>query len=270
VADLVVASWNVHSGVDGWGRPFDVVDGCRTLDADVIFLQETWGYEGETSNARQVADALGYQVKETPIGPGIMLAPPASSDLQRWGPPPWVTTRHGPRVDGKAIAKRGLSASEQTSLRRGTIGLSVLTRVEIAGSDCWDLGRLRGDPTTRSALAVEVVRETGTSVLFVGTHLSHLRHGSPVQVARLHREISRHSSDHEATVLAGDMNLPRPAMKVAFPRWRVVVRGRSWPSWRPLVQPDHVLVRGQVNAHGEVLALGRSDHFPVRAELSFG
>ncbi len=39
---LTVASFNLHAGIDGWGRPFDVVAACRDLDADVLVLQETW------------------------------------------------------------------------------------------------------------------------------------------------------------------------------------------------------------------------------------
>ncbi|MGH9028028.1 MAG: hypothetical protein ACRDV4_00190, partial [Acidimicrobiales bacterium] len=60
--ELVVASWNVHCGVDGWGRPFNVVDGCRAIDADVLVLEETWSADGKTSMAQEVGDALGYRV----------------------------------------------------------------------------------------------------------------------------------------------------------------------------------------------------------------
>jgi hypothetical protein len=39
---LVVASFNVHGGVDGFGRPFDVIAACGELDADLVVLQESW------------------------------------------------------------------------------------------------------------------------------------------------------------------------------------------------------------------------------------
>src|SRR5580698_6626735 len=46
--NVVVASFNVHGGVDGFGRPFDVVGSCRAIDADVLILQECWSpAEGE-------------------------------------------------------------------------------------------------------------------------------------------------------------------------------------------------------------------------------
>ena len=41
-ATLTLATFNVHMGVDGWGRPFDVVGECAPLDADVLVMQESW------------------------------------------------------------------------------------------------------------------------------------------------------------------------------------------------------------------------------------
>ena len=35
-ASLTLATFNIHLGVDGWGRPFDAVDKCRALDADLL------------------------------------------------------------------------------------------------------------------------------------------------------------------------------------------------------------------------------------------
>src|SRR2546422_11575919 len=62
---LTVASFNIH-----WGRhprsyePFDVLEGCRRLDADVLALQEVWRPDRETSVAEEIADKLGYQIHE--------------------------------------------------------------------------------------------------------------------------------------------------------------------------------------------------------------
>ena len=60
----VVASYNVHGGVDGFGRPFDVVGACRQVDADVLVLQETWSPDEGRSLAHRVGDTLGYHVEE--------------------------------------------------------------------------------------------------------------------------------------------------------------------------------------------------------------
>ena len=39
---LVVATFNIHAGTDGWGTPFDVMASCDELGADILSLQETW------------------------------------------------------------------------------------------------------------------------------------------------------------------------------------------------------------------------------------
>jgi endonuclease/exonuclease/phosphatase family metal-dependent hydrolase len=72
------------------------------------------------------------------------------------------------------------------------------------------------------------------------------------------------------TVIVGDLNLPGGAALFA-PGYRPVVRGRTFPADRPLIQLDHMLIRGGVTASGgEVLAPAGSDHLPIRAQLSVG
>jgi hypothetical protein len=43
---LTVANFNIHAGIDGWGRPYDFVSACRQIDADVLVLEETWTGDG--------------------------------------------------------------------------------------------------------------------------------------------------------------------------------------------------------------------------------
>jgi endonuclease/exonuclease/phosphatase family metal-dependent hydrolase len=99
----------------------------------------------------------------------------------------------------------------------------------------------------------------------VNTHLTH-RFSSPVQLALLVRRLATGSA--VPTVIVGDLNMPRPAT-VAARGYRPVVRGRTFPADRPLVQLDHMLLRGSVTALGAEVAepLG-SDHLPIRAQLS--
>ena len=64
--------------------------------------------------------------------------------------------------------------------------------------------------------------------------------------------------------------MPRPATLVAG-GYRPVVRGRSFPAGRPLIQLDHMLLSGAVSAaETEVLEPVGSDHLPIRARLSLG
>jgi len=56
--ELSVASFNAHAGMDGWGRPYDLTEACRHLDADVIVLQEIFAPLNAISQADEVAAAL--------------------------------------------------------------------------------------------------------------------------------------------------------------------------------------------------------------------
>ena len=37
-----VASFNVHAGIDGWGRRFDAVAACDDIGADILVVEEDW------------------------------------------------------------------------------------------------------------------------------------------------------------------------------------------------------------------------------------
>ena len=44
---LSIANYNMHCGMDGWGRPYDYVAAIASLDADVIVLEEAWTADGD-------------------------------------------------------------------------------------------------------------------------------------------------------------------------------------------------------------------------------
>ncbi len=62
---LSIANYNMHCGMDGWGRPYDYVAAIAALDADVIVLEEAWTVAGDPSGgqAAEAARYLGYQVE---------------------------------------------------------------------------------------------------------------------------------------------------------------------------------------------------------------
>ncbi len=92
--NVVVASFNVHGGVDGFGRPFDVVAACREIDADVLILQESVvpGGSGEPL-ARLVGEALGYEVDELAMTGARVATAPEAVGPSSWGP---VLVARGP------------------------------------------------------------------------------------------------------------------------------------------------------------------------------
>jgi endonuclease/exonuclease/phosphatase family metal-dependent hydrolase len=269
---VVVASFNVHGGVDGLGRPFDVVGACGELDADVLVLQESWSPAFGEPLARRVGDALGYRVEELSLTRARLSAPPAltgaaveSGPAASWGA---VVTPRGPyglRV-GEPRPGRARPRRVAGTVEEGAWGIAVLSRLDLRTTTTLDLGQLTRDPARRGAIAVEIDVDGG-SLRVIGTHLSHLSHGSVVQLRVLHRLLAVSAGP---AVLAGDMNMWGPPLSAMMPGWRRVVRGRTWPAWRPVAQLDHILVTAGVATvgAGQVVAVRGSDHLPVRARLT--
>jgi endonuclease/exonuclease/phosphatase family metal-dependent hydrolase len=264
---VVVASFNVHGGVDGFGRPFDVIAACAELDADLVVLQESWSPAQGPSLARLVGDALGYRVDELaltvarlshPLSPG---AAPA-----RWGPVLRQSRPYGLRVGEVRPGRRPPRTEGAGPIEHGSWGIALLSRVPLEIVTVVDLGQLRRDPARRGAIVAEV-NVGGRALRVIGTHLSHLSHGSLLQLGALRRLMA--VSDLPA-VLAGDMNMWGPPLSVLLPGWSRVVRGRTFPAWRPVAQLDHILVTDGVETMGagEVVAVDGSDHLPVRARVT--
>ena len=229
---VTLASLNLHGGLTSHGEPFDVAGACHRLKADVITLQEAWRPEAEPDVVTSVAAALGAEV--------------------------W----HRGLARATSRARLGLGADQ----RAGTWGLAVLSVLPVTGYQEIELGRAPGDQIGRAAQVLTLATPDGAALRVVNTHLTH-RYSSPVQLALL---VHRLAGSSLPTVLAGDLNMPRPATLVAR-GYRSVVRGRSFPAGRPLVQLDHMLLRGAVSAsEAEVLEPVGSDHLPIRARLSPG
>jgi endonuclease/exonuclease/phosphatase family metal-dependent hydrolase len=230
---ITLASLNLHGGMTSRGEPFDVAEACHRLKADVIALQEAWRPEAQPDVVTDVAAALGAGVRHRGLA------------------------RHTSR------ARLGVGTDEAP----GTWGLAVLTMLPVIGYHEIELGRAPGDRIGRAAQVLTLGTPGGSALRVVNTHLTH-RYSSPVQLALLVRRLAAGSS--VPTVIAGDLNMPRPATLVAV-GYRSVVRGRTFPAGRPLIQLDHMLLRGAVSAsEAEALEPAGSDHLPIRARLSRG
>lgn len=237
--ELTVASFNIH-----WGRgpkrsgfaPFDVVDACRHLDADVLVLQESWAPDDDLSDHQRVADALGMAVVcDTSLGRSE------------------VTDR--PRTTGRATHRGGT----------GGWHLAALARVPVHTASVIPLPHLWLDGVDRAVLAVEV--DLGGAPLHVrGTHLPHIEFGAHLSTRGLRRTLP---PADQPGVLAGDMNMWGWSIdRMVGKGWRRVVKGKTWPAHRPQHQIDHVLVTDLVAAvWGEVGPDFGSDHRPIRARL---
>jgi hypothetical protein len=273
VAELVVATFNLHVGLDGWGVPFDPVAACAALDADVLVLEEAFTSDHGVSLAGQVAEALGYEAFTVPLAPARRWPVPHRRDHMdpdRWGPGRWTRTRslvvdRSPAAPSRRRPPRGHQVRRHGA-ERGTWELAVLHRHPATRRWVAPLPQLPRDVAARQVAFVELDTPGGPFTV-AGTHLAHLSQGSPRQIRALGRLLAE--LDGPAAVL-GDTNCFGPVLVGLLPGWRRAARGRSWPAWRPVVQPDQILVNASVRTtHGTVHRLGRSDHHPVLARLGY-
>ncbi|HTU37035.1 MAG TPA: endonuclease/exonuclease/phosphatase family protein [Acidimicrobiales bacterium] len=269
---LSVANFNMHCGMDGWGRPFDYLAAIRSLDADVIVLEESWTTEGATeSQAQAAASALGYQIVSRTLASGrrIRPQPDAGSSWVAW--PPWSEHHRALYMESVRPFPESVHAlARWQEAEPGSWGIAVLVRPELPIEDTRivPMSVLRADRVERAAIVVDLTVD-GRPISVVGTHMSHLHFGSHRNWAELRRALR--TAARPDAVLAGDMNTWGPLVRVFMPGWRRAVRGRTWPAWRPHSQIDHILVHGRLRAvSGAVLPHAGSDHRPVRAVVSAG
>jgi len=238
--ELTVVSFNVHwgRGIKRHGSPaFDLVEACRSFDADVIALQESWEPDAGPAQHDEVAAALGF---------GVVSVATVRAVLE---PEPKMVSRADP-------SRRAGD---------GHLCLTLLSRQPIRTTRVIELPQLPFDPCSRVLLRAELDVD-GANLTLVTTHFSHLEHGSPWQTRALRRALP--STDRPG-VLTGDMNMWGWTISAMAPAgWRRAVRGKTWPAHRPGHQIDHMLVTPSVEVvRSEVLPDVGSDHRPIRARL---
>jgi endonuclease/exonuclease/phosphatase family metal-dependent hydrolase len=265
-----IANFNMHCGMDGWGRPFDLLEAVSSLGTDVIVLEEAWTAEGDASGGQSgaVARHLGFQLVAQTLGEGRRIRPQPGAD-ETWRPRPiWRASNRALYLDGiRPLPERVRRLARWQEAERGTWGMAVLVRAElpIEATRLVHLSRLPADRVSRVAIVVDLTVD-GRPVSVAGTHMSHLHYGSHRNWAELRRHLATEARPD--AVLAGDMNTWGPLVRVFMPGWRRAVVGATWPATRPHSQIDHVIVRGAFVARsGRVLPDAGSDHRPVVAEL---
>ncbi len=271
---LSIANFNMHCGIDGWGRPYDYLASVAALDADVIVLEETWTVDGDESGGQAAAAErrLGYQLVAESVGSGRRIGPQPDAGEGWIAQPSFRDGHRALYIDGaRKLRPSAYRLIRWQQAEPGTMGIAVLVRSElpIEATRVLHLHPLRADRLRRAVIVVDLTVD-GRPISVVGTHMAHLLHGSPRNFAELgHRLRTEARPD---AVLAGDMNAWGPLVRL-FLRggWRRAVLGKSWPAWRPHSQIDHILVRGALRPlRGAVLPHAGSDHRPLRAELTLG
>lgn len=246
---LRILSWNVHWGVARVpdiprNTPFDPLDelGAAVLaDADVVVFPESWRSHDGASFLDGLA-AIGF------------------------------TTLAETRFTTLELAPRNRVLTEPGD---GWWELAIATRLPVVAQCELPLARTVDDAVPqRNALSLRVVlddREIDVTAFHVS---SKLWWAAPlVQLRSLDRALraADRSGAQRPAVIAGDANLWRSWLPFVLPGWRHGVRGRTFPSWRPHSQIDHVLVRGGARVReGHVLDYSpTSDHRAVRATVEF-
>jgi endonuclease/exonuclease/phosphatase family metal-dependent hydrolase len=265
--EFVAASFNVHAGIDGWGRPHDVVGLCRQIDADVLVLQESWCPEGRPSVAHEVGDALGYEVIEVALAHGRRARPHPNPSARWMRRLDWRTTSHAIFLDSeRPFPRRVVDAPRFREAQPGSWGIAVLSRLPVRKSEVIGLTRLRRDRANRAVVTLQV-EVAGRLVGVAGTHMSHLSHGSALHFRAVARMLDG-VFGAEPVLFAGDMNLWGPPIHALLGQWHRAVKGKTWPAWRPHSQLDHLLVRGLDVVGSGVWPESGSDHRPVWARLA--
>ena len=223
---VTVASLNLHCGLSGGGRPYDVAAVLAKLDADIIAVQEAWWATDD--GADPVAEAARLR------------------DAQLF---------RAELSSGRSLADLGIAPRSD----RGTWGIAVLTRLPVLSHEILSLGQPEGEVVGRAALICSVTAPGGWPLRLACTHLSP-RLNSPAQLVRLARHLA---AEARPTVIAGDLNMPRAATWMAA-GYTPVLRGRTSPADRPRVQLDHLLAGpGLTCMAAEILPAVGSDHLPV-------
>lgn len=220
---------NLHCGASRTGELFDVEAVICGLDASIVALQETWLPEEGADPVAAAARGLPAQLLRLPLC----------------------------RLPG--LASIGIPADRGP----GHIGIAVLTTLPITGYEFVRLGLAPGDKIPRYAQIVWLGLDQRNVLRFVNVHLTY-RPLSPLQLLRLRHRLGDYSGP---TVIAGDLNMPRPLASLVAGS-TPAVEGRTWPAEHPVLQLDHVLASAGIECVQEaVLPHFGSDHLPVWARL---
>ncbi len=261
-----VATFNLHAGVDGWGRPTNVLDHVVGLDADVLILPELW--RGATGNdfAADLKSRLGMDGLFVPLASGQRVTSGVGG--KTWQP--LLAHVNGERGlffdEHRALSKiQRIRRATANDVEYGEWGLGLLTRLSIRAIHAESLGRLPREKVKRSLIVAELEDE-GRVFYALAVHGAHLSHGSYRQYQRV-SAIVRTLDPTLPILLGGDFNSWRPLLRVLLPGWRSLVNARTWPARTPHSQIDHLLVRGPWQSLGGFASDGGSDHRALVADV---
>lgn len=259
MTELRLATWNVLHGrslTSGQVHVDDLRAGAALLDADVVALQEVDRRQARSHGVDQVAevaDVLGARWFR--FVPALWGEPgahwePARGDVQH------ASTPDRPAYGIGLVSRWPVLAWDVLRFPPAPVGMPLL----VPGRGVAMVG---DEP--RAAVAALVESPSGPLTV-VATHLSFV---PGVNVRQL-RAVTRWAERRQGPrVLLGDLNLPG-RLPAWITGWQQAARTATYPSWRPRVQFDHVLVHGLTHdrpCQAWSRRLPVSDHNPLAVSI---
>jgi endonuclease/exonuclease/phosphatase family metal-dependent hydrolase len=259
-AGLRIATYNLLSGRDIRFDRFDLDAVAAAIDglgADVVAVQEVdRGLErsGRVHQVEQLATLLGCT--------GVFAPALLGDPTLRWERGPGADPDPGGPAYGIGLLSRlPLTAVAIAPLPGGGPGEARPRKPDARRPP---IPYRDGEP--RAALRVTVEAPWGP-VAVTTAHLSFVPWRGRRQLAVT---AGFAGGGPEAAVLLGDFNLPPNVVDRTLRRrgWRSAPAGPTFPSWRPALQLDHLLVHGDLALDElAVGSAGPSDHLPLLATV---
>ena len=261
-----ITSWNILHGqslnpADG----ADFSDVAASLDSDVLALQEIDMNLERSGRCNQVAEIA------------------AAMGAAQWG---FAPTLHGtPGFNWRKLTSqetRVITYVEEEAAQ--LYGVAIASKVPVAHWLRCELGKawiglpllvanekgkvapfyVKDEP--RVALAA--VLDNGWTV--INTHLSFVPFVNIFQLLKVTRWAKKIEKQYKTQViLLGDFNLPW-GLPTRVTRWKRATTTHTYPSWKPAISFDYILVRDHVaDTTKEVIheAMTISDHRPLSVEI---
>ncbi len=253
-----VVTHNLHAGVDGYGRLTAVVDATVAIKPDLLFAQEVWrGPDEDQFDA--LSQRLGLNGRYVALGNGERVT---HEDGGRGWQSPVALLRgeeglfFDERRELTSFQRRRLAEAKRRE--PGSWGVALLTNLPVDELSVRELPQLRRDKTRREYI-VATLSDGDQKFHAVSLHGAHLTHGSLGQYRVLRRALDELSAT-APVIVGGDFNCWRPLLRTVLPQWRSGVRAKTWPSWFPHSQIDHLLVRGPWSLKDPHAVRTPSDH----------
>lgn len=249
-----LATFNILSGRSLHDDKTDVrrfADAVRSLDADVLALQEVDRNQGRSSNTDLTAVAAEAMGAPEHRFVAALTGTPGST---------WIAATGEEQPDSAAYGIALLSRHPVTSWE-----VVRLPPVPVRVPMWWRGSRLpswvRDEPRVGVAASVETPEGPLT---VVNTHLSFLRWWNPRQLRILLRSLAHRTG---RLVLVGDLNMEPPRAH-SITGMRPLVSQPTFPADAPTEQIDHVLSADDlVVTHQEARELPMSDHRALVVDL---